>query len=147
MDECLTCKSNQGIKRISPGEQIYSGQFWNVEHAYPSGLLGWLVIVLKRHTDELHGLLLEEWQELSEINYRVINLLHKVLETKKEYICCFAEGEGFKHIHFHIIPKSNKFDANLGGTKSFLYLKKGVKEPIKKEEVIKFCSLLKEEIK
>ncbi len=147
MEECLTCKSNSGIKRISPGEQIYGGQFWNVEHAYPSGLLGWLVIVLKRHTDELHSLSLEEWKELSEINYLVINILHKVLETKKEYIACFAEGEGYKHIHFHIIPKSNKFDTNLGGTKSFLYLKKGVKEPIEKDEVIKFCSLLKNEMK
>ena len=56
MEDCLTCLSNNGIRRISPGETIYSGKYWNVEHAYPSALLGWLVIVLKRHTGKLHEL-------------------------------------------------------------------------------------------
>ena len=56
MNTCHTCESNSGEKRISPGCQIYSGQYWLVEHAYPSDLVGWLVIVLKRHCEKLHEL-------------------------------------------------------------------------------------------
>ena len=46
--ECLTCKSNSGEQRISPGPTIYEGQYWLVEHAYPVKRVGWIVIVLKR---------------------------------------------------------------------------------------------------
>jgi hypothetical protein len=49
--ECLTCKSNSGEQRISPGPTIYEGEYWFVEHAYPVKRLGWLVIVLKRHEE------------------------------------------------------------------------------------------------
>jgi diadenosine tetraphosphate (Ap4A) HIT family hydrolase len=53
--------SNSGDKRISPGCQIFNGKYWLVEHAYPSNLVGWLVIVLKRHCEKLHDLEKEEW--------------------------------------------------------------------------------------
>ncbi len=36
---CLTCLSNSGAKRISPGPTIYAGAYWYVEHAYPTTLL------------------------------------------------------------------------------------------------------------
>src|SRR5438552_11013018 len=135
MNTCFSCQSNDGTKRINPGEQIYNGAYWVVEHAYPSGLLGWLVIVLKRHTEKLNDLSLDEWKEFAEINYNVIKVLHKFLETQKEYACCLAESEGFKHIHFHIIPKSRDFDQNLSGAKSFQYLKVTEEEAVEKGKI------------
>jgi diadenosine tetraphosphate (Ap4A) HIT family hydrolase len=67
--ECLTCESNTGEKRISPGPTIYEGNYWLVEHAYPVKTIGWLVIVLKRHAEALHELTPEDlpsWDRFKE---------------------------------------------------------------------------------
>lgn len=146
MRDCLSCLSLSGEKRISPGEQIYNGSYWVVEHAYPTGLLGWVVIVLKRHTDKLHELTIEEWRELRDINFKIIKILHRLLETEKEYSCCYAEGEGFKHIHFHIVPKGKDYIPEYKGAKSFNYLKVSEKESVPKEEIIDLCRKLKFEL-
>ncbi len=37
-NECFTCQSISGEKRISPGPAIHEGNFWLVEHAYPCRL-------------------------------------------------------------------------------------------------------------
>ncbi len=70
--ECWTCKSNSGEKRISPGATIFEGKYWLVEHAYPVKIIGWLVIVLKRHTEALHELTIEEFAELAQIQAKLI---------------------------------------------------------------------------
>lgn len=147
MTKCLSCLSNTGERRISPGEQIYNGSYWVVEHAYPTGLLGWLVIVLKRHSEALHDLTKEEWNEFAEINYTVMKCIKKVLKPKKEYLCCFSEGKGFKHIHFHIIPKTRSFDEIYSSSRSFMYLKVSERNSISKEKIIQLCTKLKLEMK
>jgi len=145
MSECLSCKSNSGEKRISPGVTIHNGKYWVVEHAYPSGLLGWIVIVLKRHSEKLHELSNEEWNELAEIQFKIINILHKHLNTYKEYTCCFATGEGFKHIHFHVIPISADYDEYYKGARAFHYLRESECEIIPAEKVKVFCEVIKSE--
>lgn len=147
MAKCLSCLSNSGEGRISPGEQIYNGSYWVVEHAYPTGLLGWLVIVLKRHTEALHELTKDEWNELGEINFFLMKCIKKVLRPKKEYLCCFSEGKGFKHIHFHIIPKTRAFDEIYSSSRSLMYLKVSERSSISKEKIIQLCSKLKLEMK
>src|SRR5512135_1177493 len=79
--ECWTCRSNSGEQRISPGPTIFEGKYWFVEHAYPVKVLGWLVIVLKRHAEALHELAAEEFTELAQIQARVIPLLHEELRS------------------------------------------------------------------
>jgi len=145
MSECLTCKSNSGEKRISPGETIHNGKYWMVEHAYPAGLLGWIVIVLKRHTEKLHELTLDEWNELAELNYKSINLLHRLLNSWKEYSCCFATGEGFRHIHFHVIPNADEFDESFKGVRVFHYLRESECEIIPADKVKEFCAMMNRE--
>src|SRR5512134_4061576 len=78
--ECWTCKSNTGEKRISPGPTIFEGDYWLVEHAYPVKILGWIVIVLKRHAEALHELTVEEFMELAQIQARLIPLLHEEVQ-------------------------------------------------------------------
>ena len=125
---------------------IYDGSYWVVEHVYPTGLPGWVVIVLKRHTEKLHELTLEEWHELGEINFRLTGALHRLLETEKEYSCCFAEREGFKHIHFHVIPKNKDFNSEYSGANSFNYLRVNEDESVSKEAIIDLCRKLKKEM-
>ena len=146
MAGCFSCLSNSGENRISPGEQIYNGSYWVVEHAYPSGLLGWLSIVLKRHCEVLHELTKDEWVEFGEISFNVMKALKKTLNPKKEYLSCFAETRGFEHIHFHVIPKTAAFDDNLPGTHSFRYLQVSEKEAIETAKIKELCTILKQEM-
>jgi diadenosine tetraphosphate (Ap4A) HIT family hydrolase len=146
MEICYTCLSNSGEKRISPGKTIFNGNYWIVEHSYPTGLLGWIVIVLKRHCEELNELNDDEWNELNTIQRKIIKLLHTKLDTTKEYIACFAEAEGFKHIHFHVIPRTNEMTDDFAGTKAFKYLKLIECDRINENRVIELCNDLYNEM-
>lgn len=136
---CYTCVSNSGEKRISPGPTIYEGVFWQIEHAYPSKLRGWLVIVLKRHATALHDLSPDEFQELGLLLGKTTRILHTVLQTEKEYAMCFAEVEGFEHIHVHVAPKSKYLPEELKGSKIFTMLKVSEEESVPKEAIKDFC--------
>jgi diadenosine tetraphosphate (Ap4A) HIT family hydrolase len=141
--ECWTCKSNTGEKRISPGPTIFEGQYWLVEHAYPVKVIGWIVIVLKRHAEALHELTSEEFTELAEIQARLIPLLHEELNCEKEYVVCYAETEHFYHIHFHVFAKPPDLPDKLKGGKSFALLKVTDEEAVPPRQIIAFCELLR----
>jgi diadenosine tetraphosphate (Ap4A) HIT family hydrolase len=142
--ECLTCKSNSGEKRISPGPTIYEGNYWLVEHAYPVKTAGWTVIVLKRHAEALHELLSEEFAELAHILAKLTRFLHEELHCDKEYISCYAEMEGFHHIHFHVFARPANFPDELKGGKSFALLKVLADEAAPAKEIAAFCESLKQ---
>lgn len=141
--ECWTCLSNSGVRRISPGQTIYEGQFWLVEHAYPTALKGWLVIVLKRHTESLHTLTQAEFTELGVIQARACHLLHQLLKCEKEYVMCVAEAEHFTHVHFHVVPKPHNLPDALKATKIFAMLKVPVEDAVPPEEVSASCEMLR----
>ena len=145
--ECLTCKSNSGEQRISPGPTIYEGEYWMVEHAYPVKRVGWIVIVLKRHAEALHDLSAEEFAELGELQSQVTRFLFEELHYQKEYISCYGEAEGFAHIHFHVLAKPADLPEELKGGKNFNLLKVCREEAVPPGEIIEFCKLLQEKFK
>jgi diadenosine tetraphosphate (Ap4A) HIT family hydrolase len=142
-DICHTCRSSAGEKRISPGPTIYEGRFWLVEHAYPTALKGWLVIVLKRHAEALHELTADEFAELGELQGWLAKLLRAEIGCQKEYSVCFAEMAGFYHIHFHIIPRAADLSDELKGGKIFAMLKVNEAEAVPPEEIRQFCEHLR----
>jgi diadenosine tetraphosphate (Ap4A) HIT family hydrolase len=144
--ECWTCRSNTGEKRISPGPTIFEGKFWLVEHAYPVKVIGWIVIVLKRHAEALHELTAEEFAELAQIQAKLIPLLHEELHSEKEYVSCYAEMEHFRHIHFHVFAKPSNLPKELKGGGSFALLKVTPEEAVPPNEIISFCELLRERL-
>ena len=140
--ECWTCRSNSGEQRISPGQTIYEGQYWLVEHAYPVKQIGWLVIVLKRHVEALHELTMDEFGELGIIQARITKLFYETLKCQKEYVSCYAEAEHFHHIHFHVFAKPHELPQELFGGKSFALIKATEEESISGEEIAEFCKLM-----
>ncbi len=144
---CLTCKSNSGEQRISPGPTIYEGKYWLVEHAYPVKRVGWLVIVLKRHAEALHDLSLEEFAELGGLLALTTHFLSEELHNQKEYISCYGEAEGFPHIHFHVFAKPADLPEELKGGKSFSLLKVSREDAVPPAEIISFCELLQNKFK
>jgi diadenosine tetraphosphate (Ap4A) HIT family hydrolase len=141
--DCYTCRSLSGEHRISPGRTIYEGRYWLIEHAYPTRLKGWLVIVLKRHVVALHEMTREEFSELGELQALTVKLLHESLDSAKEYAVCFAEKEGFEHIHFHIIARTRDLPDDLKGTKIFAMINVMEADALPREEIKAFCETLR----
>ena len=140
--DCYTCRSLSSERRISPGPTIYEGRYWLIEHAYPTRLKGWLVIVLKRHAEALHEMTREEFGELGELQALAVRLLHEALDSAKEYSVCFAEKEGFQHIHFHTVAIPRDLPDELKGTKIFTMINVTESEALPQEEIKIFCEML-----
>ncbi len=143
--ECLTCRSVRGERRISPGPTIFESTHWMVEHAYPCSMLGWLVIVLKRHAEALHDLSTEEFAELGILQKQAAKGLRNILDCEKEYLMCLAEGEGFKHIHAHIVAKPYDLPDELKATKIFAVIQVPESEAIPHDQIAHLCVELQPE--
>ncbi len=143
--ECYTCESISGLKRISPGPTICEGQYWLLEHAYPSRLKGWLVLIVKRHVEALHDLSRDEFVELAELQTQAIRILHAELDCEKEYVACFAKADHFQHIHFHLVAKPRGWPSELKGTKIFAMLNTTEAEAVTPHEIRDFCKRLRSE--
>lgn len=141
--ECRSCRSNHGEERISPGPPIYVGRFWQVEHAYPTRLPGWLVIVLRRHAEALHELRTDEYVELGYVLERTVRVVHEATGCAKEYVACYAEADGFQHIHFHVVPRAADMPTHLIGANSFALLKVSEVEAVQPEEIRALCESLR----
>ena len=139
--ECYSCRSLSGEQRISPGPAIFDGEYWILEHAYPCRMKGWLVLVLKRHAEALHELSRAEFLELAELQEKTTKILHRELNSEKEYSICFAEAEHFHHVHFHIVAKSADLPKELKGPGIFAMLK-GEDDPVLRQEIKEFCEYL-----
>jgi diadenosine tetraphosphate (Ap4A) HIT family hydrolase len=142
--ECWSCRSNGGQQRISPGPPIHIGEFWQVEHAYPTQLPGWLVLVLRRHAESLHELRTEEFSELARVLERTVRVLHQTLACEREYVACYAEIDHFRHVHFHVVPRARDLPAHLLGTRSFAMLKVTEAEAAPREEIRALCETLRD---
>jgi diadenosine tetraphosphate (Ap4A) HIT family hydrolase len=118
-DECWSCLSLSGERRISPGPFIHEGRYWMVDHAYATRLPGWLVLVLKRHAEALHELSAEETTEMGDLIRRSGRVLHDVTGCQKEYVSLYAEAPHFAHLHIHIIPRATDLPEDLRGPRIF----------------------------
>lgn len=137
--QCRTCLSLSGEQRISPGPAIYEGTYWIVEHAYPTMHLGWLVILSRRHVEALHELTSEEFQELAEIEYRLIQVMHSDPSVQKEYLMCFGEGEGFQHLHLHVVEKTDHLPPGMKGAQMFALLRVDREHSVPTSQLSAFC--------
>jgi len=142
--ECLSCRSISGEKRISPGPVIYKGAYWLVDHAYPTSHLGWLVIVLKRHAEALHELSREEFAELAEIQYKLAQVMRQDTRVEKEYMMCFSEAAGFKHIHVHFVPRPENLPAELKGPAVFALIRVDEAHAVSPDTLRAFCEDFRE---
>jgi diadenosine tetraphosphate (Ap4A) HIT family hydrolase len=140
--ECLSCLGLAGTPRISPGPPIYVGKYWQVEHAYPSKVVGWLVIALRRHAIALHELTPSEFAELGSVLELTVRALHGALSPAKEYAACYAEARGFEHIHFHVVPRPHDMPEELRGAGSFELLQVSRSEAADPAAVKAFCESL-----
>jgi diadenosine tetraphosphate (Ap4A) HIT family hydrolase len=111
-----------------------------VEHAYPSSLLGWVVIVLRRHAEALHDLWRAEGEELGLLQWAMSRVLASETSCLKEYSVFFAEAPGFQHVHVHLIPRAPDLPPELRGGRIFTFLQVEEGQVVAKDSVVAFCS-------
>lgn len=137
---CYSCQALRGERRISPGQRIYEGMYWTVDHAWPTALVGWVVLVLRRHASALHELTADEFAEMGALLARTTQALQTESGCVKEYLACFAEADHFNHVHIHIVPRAADLPETLQGQRIFALLNPGEGEQASEADVRAFCA-------
>jgi diadenosine tetraphosphate (Ap4A) HIT family hydrolase len=118
---------------------IHEGTAWLLEHtANPTAVEGWLRLVARRHIEALHELTPAEWQELTALLGATTAALHAVTGSDKEYLMCFAEGAGTRHIHLHVVPKQADLPEDQRGAKIFSLLNVPADQAVSAEAINSF---------
>ena len=116
---CSSCQAIQGRVSLTITPRILETEHWIVEHIHPTSIKGWLVVVLNRHCNALHHLTSEEFEEFGRLLPLLCQVLNEVLKTEKEYVIQLAEGEGFNHVHFHVIARLHDWPESLRSRRVF----------------------------
>lgn len=127
---CITCRSISKDEPICPAPRIYTGEYWVVEHAYPSSYMGWLVIVHKLHKTRISMLEGYEMAELGDLVSQCAQALRFLLGCEKEYVLCLCEAEGFSHLHWHVIAKPKDVPERYAGSDILKYTKVSESRPV-----------------
>jgi diadenosine tetraphosphate (Ap4A) HIT family hydrolase len=120
---CYTCAATEKMDELGPSSAIWVTDGWRVAHSFNSALLGWLVVVPRRHIESIHELSDDESVELGRLLRRASKALVDVVGCQKTYVMMFAEAPGFNHVHFHVVPRAHALDAEHRGSSIFEYLK------------------------
>jgi diadenosine tetraphosphate (Ap4A) HIT family hydrolase len=121
---CITCEL---VARRDAGaaplwDQIHRSPFWDIVHCNATSLPGWLVLVVRRHVSAIDELTVDEAHELGVWIRLVSKALKEVVNCERTYVIQFAEAEGHRHVHFHIIPRMADQPADSRGVKVFSHL-------------------------
>jgi hypothetical protein len=76
---------------------------------------------------------------LAEIEYELVQVMHTDSSVQKEYMMCFAEGQGFHHVHIHVVPRPVDLPAELTGPRVFALLAVDAEHAIASQELTAFC--------
>lgn len=124
MGECYTCElTSQRDKGVAPlWDNIFRTQYWDVVHNYNSGLLGWLVLVARRHIEAIDEMSEAEASELGILLRHVSLSLKQVTGCLKTYVLQFAEHPKHPHVHVHVVPRMKNQPDERRGAKIMGYL-------------------------
>jgi diadenosine tetraphosphate (Ap4A) HIT family hydrolase len=117
--DCGTCEAVAGDILLTNAPRLELDEHWRVEHCYPVGSEGWLVLVLRRHARALHDLTADEGAALGHWLPRLVKALHQATGCELEYVMQFAEAEGHHHVHFHLVARHHAWPDEWRGPRVF----------------------------
>jgi diadenosine tetraphosphate (Ap4A) HIT family hydrolase len=130
--ECGSCQALSGKLVLTEAPRLDLDDYWCAEHCYPVAVSGWLVLVLRRHARALHELSASEAVALGHWLPALTNALHEATGCELEYVMQFAEGDGFHHVHFHLVARAHDWPVEFKGPRVFAAW--GVTDPVSAEE-------------
>jgi diadenosine tetraphosphate (Ap4A) HIT family hydrolase len=135
-----TCKTCELIARRDAGNAplwdcIHRTQYWDVVHSYNTALPGWLVLVLRRHSEAIDALTDAEAAELGILLQRTSLALKEVTGCVKTYVMQFAEMAEHPHVHFHVVPRMADLPEERRSTKIFGYLEVPDEDRVSEEKM------------
>jgi diadenosine tetraphosphate (Ap4A) HIT family hydrolase len=124
MSLCTTCElvARRDSGQAPVWDAIYRTEHWDVVHSFNTALLGWLVLVARRHVEAVADLTEEEALELGALVRRVSQAIHATTGCAKTYVVQFAEAAGHAHVHVHLIARMPDLPADRRGPRIFGYL-------------------------
>jgi diadenosine tetraphosphate (Ap4A) HIT family hydrolase len=148
MTEIKKCKACELVARRDKGmapvwDCIFRAQFWDVVHCNETALLGWTVIVARRHMGSLDELTQAEAMELGILLRKVSMALKEIVQCAKTYVMQFAESEGFHHVHFHVVPRMADLPEDHRSVKIFKLLGVSEEERVSGESLNEFSLKLR----
>jgi diadenosine tetraphosphate (Ap4A) HIT family hydrolase len=121
------CKSCELISHRDAGDapiwdSILRTAHWDVVHAYDSELLGWLVLACRQHRDSIADLTEAEAAELGGLVRAVSIALGDTLHCEKTYVAQFAEHPLHRHVHVHVVARTDAVPVDRRGPAVFAML-------------------------
>ena len=142
MTDCYTCEliARRDAGQAPVWDAILRTQYWDMVHSYNTSLLGWLVLVARRHMAAIAEMTEEEAVELGSLIRRVSLALQKATGCLKTYVIQFADSPDHPHVHFHIVPRMPDQPEERKGPNVFGYVGVAPEERVS-EEAMNQCAL------
>jgi diadenosine tetraphosphate (Ap4A) HIT family hydrolase len=133
---CQTCELLQRRDRgeAPPWDSILRTGHWDLIHSYDSSLLGWLVLILRRHVESVADLTDAEASALGHLARDVSRALQHALGCPKTYVVQFAEAREHPHVHVHVIARPPDLPDEARGPGIFRYLGRPEPERVPEDE-------------
>jgi diadenosine tetraphosphate (Ap4A) HIT family hydrolase len=130
---CISCQTVAGDYQ-PPGGILYKDNWWVLFlNARPSLIAGQGFIVLKRHCENVADLSRTEQESLGVMMAATADAMTRTLHAEKVHFGLY--GEGVKHIHLHVTPRTAALPAgNIPMT--YLTLWRGVLENLRLRQPI-----------
>ena len=119
---------------------------FDVVHAFNTSLLGWTILVLRRHVASIAELNEVEAAELGVLQHQVSRAIQSVTGCSKTYLMQFAEAPGHQHVHFHIVPRMPELPSEHRGANIFFYLGKEGTDRVDEASMNRFAAELRREL-
>jgi diadenosine tetraphosphate (Ap4A) HIT family hydrolase len=138
--KCITCELlvRRDVGNAPIWDNILRTKYWDVVHCNNTSLLGWIVVVVRRHIEGIDELTSSEAQELGTLLRRISIALKEIFNCKKTYVMQFAEGEGHNHVHFHVVPRMANLSEDLRSVKIFKLLGVSDKDRVSEDRMNEF---------
>jgi diadenosine tetraphosphate (Ap4A) HIT family hydrolase len=124
MIDCHTCEltAQRDNGTAALWDSIYRSDYWDVVHAYNTSLLGWLVLVARRHVAAIDELSEAEAVEMGRLVRQLSISLKEHTGCSKTYVMQFAEAPRHNHVHFHVVARMADQPDDHKGPHIFKYL-------------------------
>jgi diadenosine tetraphosphate (Ap4A) HIT family hydrolase len=126
--------------QLPPRDAVYDDGLWRVAHAFSSALLGWMVVVSRRHLTSASQLTPEEAAALGPLLSRLSTAIEAETGASKCYVVFLAEAPGFEHLHIHVIPRLPDMPPDRIGIEAMKYLAQPESQWVRVEDMDKISA-------